>query len=185
MKCYPLLGHRRSIGDTYHYHVRSTLVPLGHRRSIGDTYHYQVKRALQQSGVKTVFKPVRTLASIFKKHKDRPSEDRITGIVYKVDCKNCEFTDVGESKRCWASRSIEHDPARAASRESLIRHHAHTTGHDIHPRYARILEHNEHNHHRRLFLEFLHSSLAKNSANERAEFPRAYVPLLKSLRDSK
>ena len=31
-------------------------------------------------------------------------------------------------------------------------------------------------------LESLHSSLAKNSANERAEFPREYVPLLKSLR---
>ena len=102
----------------------------------------QVKRALQQSGVKTVFKPVRTLASIFKKPKDRPSEDRITGIVYKVDRKNCEFTYVGEIKRCWASRSIEHDPARAASGESLIRHHAHTTSHEIHPRYARILEHN-------------------------------------------
>ena len=38
-----------------------------------------VRRALQQSGVKTVFKSVRTLASIFKKPKDRPSEDRITG----------------------------------------------------------------------------------------------------------
>ena len=35
------------------------------------------------------------------------------------------------------------------------------------------------------FLESLHFSLAKNSANERVEFPRAYmyVPLLKSLRD--
>ena len=33
----------------------------------------QVKHALQQSSVKTVFKPVRTLASIFKKPKDRPS----------------------------------------------------------------------------------------------------------------
>ena len=135
--------------------------------------------------MKTVFKPVRTLASIFKKPKDRPSEDRITGIVYKVDCKNCEFTYVGESKRCWASWSIKHDPARAASRESLIRHHAHTTTHDIHPRYARIFEHNEHNRHRRLFLESLHSSLAKNSANKRTEFPPAYVPLLKSLRVSK
>ena len=134
----------------------------------------QAKRALQQSGVKTVFKPVRTLA-IFKKPKDRPTEDRITGTVYKVDCKNCEFTYVGESKRCWASRSIEHNPASAASRESLIRHHAHTTSHDIHPRYVRISEHNEHNHGRRLFLTSLHSSLAKNSANERAEFPRAII----------
>ena len=31
------LGRRRSIGDTHHYHVRSTLVSSGNRRSIGDT----------------------------------------------------------------------------------------------------------------------------------------------------
>ena len=38
------LGPRRSIGDTYHYHVRSTSkVPLGPKRSIGDTYHYHVR----------------------------------------------------------------------------------------------------------------------------------------------
>ena len=75
----------------------------------------QIKCALQQSGVKTVFKPVPTLALIFKKPKDRPSEDRITGIVYKVNCKNCEFTYVEESKRCWASRSTEHDKQRPRS----------------------------------------------------------------------
>ena len=42
------LGPRRSIGDTYHYHVRSTFskVPLGPRRSIGDTHHYHVRSTL-------------------------------------------------------------------------------------------------------------------------------------------
>ena len=43
----------------------------------------------------------------------------------------------------WASRRVEHDPARAAGKESAIRQHAERTTHDIHPRYGGILERNE------------------------------------------
>ena len=52
---------------------------------------------------------------------------------------------------------------------------------DIHPRYGEILERNETYYKRRIFLESLHSNIDKNSVNERMEFPRAYVPLLRSL----
>ena len=52
------------------------------------------KRGLRQSETSTetkqyqiVFKPMITLVSIFKKPKDRQAEDRVTGIVYKVKCK--------------------------------------------------------------------------------------------------
>ena len=80
------LGRRRSIGDTYHYHVRSTLssfgtqkidrryiplpcqinfrflqghhirskVPLGRRGSIGDTYHYHVRSTLGSFGTQKI-----------------------------------------------------------------------------------------------------------------------------------
>ena len=95
--------------------------------------------------------------------------------------KDCDFSYIGESKRCWASRRVEHDPARAASKESAIRQHAERTTHDIHPRYGQILERNETNYKRRIFQESLHSNIDKNSVNERMEFPRAYVPLLRSL----
>ena len=141
----------------------------------------RVKRVLKQNNIKTVFKPMTTLASIFKKPKDRPPEDRVTGIVYKVECNDCTFSYVGESKRCWASRSVEHVPARAASKTSAIRHHAETTDHNIHPRHGRILEMNVLNYNKRLFLESLHSELDKNTVNERRAFPRAYVPLLRTL----
>ena len=53
--------------------------------------------------------------------------------------------------------------------------------HDIHPRYGKILERNETNYKRRVFLESLHSNTDSNSVNERMEFPRAYVPLLRFL----
>ena len=141
----------------------------------------RIKRTLQNFNIRTAFKPVRTLASVFKKPKDRPSEEKIAGIVYRVECKDCDFSYIGESKRCWASRRVEHDPARAASKESAIRQHAERTTHDIHPRYGQILERNETNYKRRIFLESLHSNIDKHSVNERMEFPRAYVPLLRSL----
>ena len=71
-------------------------------------------------------------------------------------------------------------PPGAASKESAIRQHAERTTHDIHPRYG-LLERNETNYKRRIFLESLHSNIDKHSVNERMEFPRAYVPLLRSL----
>ena len=84
---------------------------------------------------------------------------------YKVECKDWTFSYVGESKRCWASRSVEHDPARAASKTSAIRHHAEVTDHNIHPRHGCILQMNVHNYRKRLFLESLHSKLDKNTAD--------------------
>ena len=135
----------------------------------------RVKRVLKQNNVKAVFKPITTLAFIFKKPKDLPPMDRVTGVVYKVECKDCTFSYVGESKRCWASRSVEHDPARAASKTPAIRHHAEVTDHNIHPRQGHILEMNVHNYGKRLFLESLHSKLDNNTVNERSEFPRAYM----------
>ena len=107
--------------------------------------------------------------------------DRVTGVVYKVECKGCTFSYVGESKRCWASRSVEHDPARAASKTSAIRHHAEVIDHNIHPRHGRILEMNVYTYGKRLLLESLHSELDKNTVNEPSEFPRAYFPLLRTL----
>jgi len=75
--------------------------------------------------MKTAFEPIRTLASVFKKPKDRPSEEKVAGINLQVGCKDCDFSYIGESKRCWASRRMEHDPALAASiKESAIQQHA-------------------------------------------------------------
>ena len=51
----------------------------------------RVKRTLQHFNIKTAFKPIHTLASVLKKPKDRPSEEKIAGIVYKVECKDCNF----------------------------------------------------------------------------------------------
>ena len=110
-----------------------------------------------------------TLASIFKKPKDRPPQDKVTGVVYKVECKDCTFSYVGERKRCWASRSVEHELARlppAKHQQSDIT--LETTVYNIHLWHGRILEMNVHNYGKGLFLESLHSELDKNTVNERS-----------------
>ena len=59
----------------------------------------RVKRTLQHFNIKTAFKPIHTLASVFKKTKVRPSEEKLAGIVYRVEYKDCDFFYIGESKR--------------------------------------------------------------------------------------
>ena len=117
----------------------------------------RVRRVLSRENVRTTFKPVKTLGSIFKKPKDRPATNQIKGIVYKVKCKTCDFAYVGESKRSWNSRGAEHKPGTRSNNERAIRFHAETTDHDIHPDYVEILERNVNNRKQRLFLEALHS----------------------------
>ena len=134
--------------------------------------------------LKTAFKPLKTLDHVFKKPKDRPTKEHLKGIVYKVSCRTCPFTYVGENKRSWKSRGAEHKPGNNGNMGSAVKQHAETTGHDIYPNYASILETGVKTKNKRLFLESLHSFFDKNSVNERIPFPRVYAALISSLRSN-
>ncbi len=77
---------------------------------------------------------------MFRKPKDRSAATQIAKIVYKVECHDCPFMYIGESKRAWSSRGAEHDPGRASNSESTIKQHAESTEHNIVPKDAQILE---------------------------------------------
>ena len=68
----------------------------------------KVKSILTRAGIRTAFKPIVTLENVFKKPKERPQEMRTKAIVYKFKRESCSFTYVGELKRCWCSRWLEH-----------------------------------------------------------------------------
>ena len=93
-------------------------------------------------------------------------------------------------KRCHCSllpreETSEHKPGTNGNISSVVKQHAETTGHDIHPNYANIVETGVKTKNKKLFLEALHSFLTKNSVNERAPFPRVYASLVSSLRSNK
>ena len=94
------------------------------------------------------------------------------GIAYKVSCRKCPFTDIGESKRSWKSRGAELKPGTNGNIGSAVKQHAETTGQDKHPNYVSILETGMKAKDNRLFVESLQSFLDKNSMNEREPFAR-------------
>ena len=89
----------------------------------------KIKSILTKAGVRVALKPVCTLANIFRIPKTRPSEERTKAVVYKFECRTCSFTYIGESKRCWCSRWLEHKPGVRRNNYSAIKEHAETTGH--------------------------------------------------------
>ena len=113
----------------------------------------RVKKIPNKANITTAFKPIRTLGTVFKNPKDRPPLVACKGIVYKVDCKSCNFTYIGESKRSWNSCGPEHKPGTRSSNDSFIKEHAETTDHDVHPNYVQILERGVDNLSTCLFLE--------------------------------
>ena len=74
-------------------------------------------------------------------------------IIIKRGVRTCPFTYVGESKRSCKSRGAEHKPGTNGNIGSAAKQHAETTGHDIHPNYANILETGVKTKNNRLFLE--------------------------------
>ena len=62
-------------------------------------------------GVKPVFRPNRTLKRELIQVKNRTPEQKQTGVVYKIPCKNCPEVYMGETKRTLKVRLNEHRQA--------------------------------------------------------------------------
>ena len=105
-----------------------------------------------------------------QKPKERPQEMRTKAIVYKFKCESCSFTYVGESKRCWCSRWLEHKPGVRKKTFSAIKEHAERTDHEVAKTDVNILEKGIKNYDKRRFLEMLHSVLDKNAVKVIPQF---------------
>ena len=91
-----------------------------------------IRQILNSENIKIAIKPLKTLGHAFKKPKDRLTKEQLKGIVYKLSCRTCPFTYIGESKRSWKSRWAEHKPGTNGNVGSAVKQHSKTTGHDIH-----------------------------------------------------
>ena len=68
----------------------------------------KIARTLKQFGINVAHKPVKTVGSILKKPKDKFDQDLSTGVVYKINCKNCEKLYIGQTSKALRSRRKEH-----------------------------------------------------------------------------
>ena len=60
-------------------------------------------------------KPTHTISSILKKPKDKIEKEASRGIVYKINCKDCDCVYVGQTSRSLKTRMKEHAKAIATS----------------------------------------------------------------------
>ena len=83
-------------------------------------------------GVKPVIRPKRTLKRELMQVKNRTPEQKQTGVVYEIPCKDCPEVYVGETKRTLKVRLSEHRQAvKRGDPKNGITVHVHKTNHCI------------------------------------------------------
>ena len=65
-------------------------------------------RVLRKYDIKVYDKPTKTLQQEFPSPKDRPETEKQTNVIYKITCKDCSWSYIGETGRCFETRKKEH-----------------------------------------------------------------------------
>ena len=65
-------------------------------------------RILKRYDIQVTNKPLQTLEQEFPSPKDRPSTEKQTNVIYKIDCMDCSWCYIGETGRCFETWKKEH-----------------------------------------------------------------------------
>ena len=164
--------YRRPPGDK---NTKRNFVVLPYNEGLSE----RISRLLGKHNIKVSHKPLRTVASFFKKPKDPQSKESERGAVYRIDCINYSAVYIGQISRALKTRKREHSRAIATpDRNSLLAKHTLQTGHNFDLDNITIIVDKCPQWNRRQFLEAWHSTKNKNAVNEHIEFPRIYYILL-------
>ena len=139
-----------------------------------------VTRILSDINVQVYMKPFRTLRRILSRPKDRIPDDDKSNVVYKINCRNCDASYVGETKRALKTCVSEH--RRAVEKMdflgSALAQHAWEHDHHIDWTNACILDVESH-YRSRLAREAIHIRRQPSSLNrDRGSLPAIYDHLI-------
>ena len=120
----------------------------------------------RQLDVRLSYHSLNKLNKIIKTHKDPLPNSSQSNVVYKIDCRDCDASYVGQTGRQLNTRIKEHKNhiTRNNSSKSVITEHRLNHGHDFKWDNVKILDH-EPFYHKRLLSEMLHIKRQKNSLN--------------------
>lgn len=92
----------------------------------------RITRVLKGFNVKVAHKPIRTIANILKKPKDKISKETSKEVVYKIKCKDCACVYIGQTSRALKTRIKEHAKAiTTMDKNSLLAEHCLLNQHEI------------------------------------------------------
>ena len=134
----------------------------------------KITRTLNKFNVRVSHKSTHTISSILKKPKDRIDKISTTGVVYRINCKECNKVYVGQTSRALKTRIKEHTKTffNLDRNSQLVQHHLQTQ-HDFDFDGVEIID-RESQWNKRLVLEAWHSMRESNSINEHIYFPKVY-----------
>ena len=114
----------------------------------------KIGRILKQQKFKVAYKPQLTINSLFPRPKGQDESDRQkSGIVYKINCTQCNFVYYGQTERPLKTRIAEHKKAVASfDQNSKVASHVHHSSHNMDFENVKAVGF-EVNYHERLFLE--------------------------------
>jgi hypothetical protein len=116
-------GGERSLSQT----KKVVLVPF-----YGDASQ-QVGRILAKHNLRPAFAPVRRMCSLLSRAKDPVPSDQKSNVVYKIPCKSCPMSYIGETGRRLVDRVYEHKQAlrKMDIDKSALAEHAITHDHEV------------------------------------------------------
>jgi len=148
---------------------------------------------INKSNLKVDFKSLNKINKFVRVHKDQTEHTHKKNVVYKIHCKDCDVSYVGQTKRQLRTRVKEHRDniielndniiKLNESKHSVIPEHMLSCNHSFHRDKVKILD-TELNYNKRLILEMLHIKEQFNSINSQknTEFlDDAYFCLLDNL----
>src|SRR5580765_4877079 len=131
------------------------------------------------------YKCFNRLNRFIKVHKDITPTECNNNVIYKIHCKDCTASYVGQTKRQLKTRIHEHkiNIRQHTSNQSVVSQHITDYKHNMDWDNVKILDH-ETNYYKRLIAETIHIKQQKNSLNAMDDteyLDRSYFPLLESI----
>ncbi|KYM95047.1 hypothetical protein ALC62_14318 [Cyphomyrmex costatus] len=146
----------------------------------------RLKRLLKNLNVNMAFFSLNKLNCCIKAQKDRLGRMSKKNVVYKIHCKDCDATYVGQTKRTLNTRIKEHknDIRKTSGNFSVVSEHRINFDHDFCWNDVEILD-NERFSYKRQIAEMLHINLQNHSLNLQSDtefLHHSYVSLLNEFR---
>ena len=105
-----------------------------------------LRRIFNKYGIKTCFKPTRTLRKLLVAPKDKTPKESRCGVVYHITCQGqtskgpCRETYIGETERALKTRFLEHQRPSSVNSEVSQHLHIESPGHSISLDKVKILD---------------------------------------------
>ena len=115
-------------------------IPLPYVKGVSE----KLANIFREHGVSSYHKPVNTIRSLLVHPKDKTPDSDKCGIIYKINCPDCEETYIGETGRAMHARLKEHKRTTGNTALTAVGEHIQHHKHNIEMEHVQIINREEH-----------------------------------------